>query len=49
MNGRVMILGMGQRFLDRLIGELQWEDRQQAELVALNKLKNNEELPDLQS
>ena len=44
-----MISGMGQRFLDRLIGELQWEERQRAEQVELNKLKNNEKLPDLQS
>jgi c-di-GMP-binding flagellar brake protein YcgR len=44
-----LISGMGQRFLDRLIGELQWEDRQQAEQATLNKLKNNEKLPHLQS
>jgi c-di-GMP-binding flagellar brake protein YcgR len=44
-----MISGMGQRFLDRLIGEMQWEERQKAEQVELNKLKNNEELPHLQS
>jgi c-di-GMP-binding flagellar brake protein YcgR len=44
-----MISGMGQRFLDRLIGELQWEERQKAEQIELNKLKNNEKLPHLQS
>ncbi|MGK0474566.1 MAG: c-di-GMP-binding flagellar brake protein YcgR [Oleispira sp.] len=44
-----LISGMGQRFLDRLIGELQWEERQKAEQVELNKLKNNEKLPHLQS
>jgi c-di-GMP-binding flagellar brake protein YcgR len=36
-----LISGMGQRFLDRLISELQWEERQHAEQVKLNKLKNN--------
>ncbi|MGK0446186.1 MAG: hypothetical protein ACJA1U_003138 [Bermanella sp.] len=40
---------MGQRFLDRLIGELQWEERQKDEQVKLNKLKNNQKLPHLQS
>jgi len=44
-----LISGMGQRFLDRLIGELQWEERQHAEQVELNKLKNNQKLPHLQS
>lgn len=44
-----LISGMGQRFLDRLIGELQWEERQRAEQLELNKLKNNEKLPHLQS
>jgi c-di-GMP-binding flagellar brake protein YcgR len=44
-----LISGMGERFLNRLIGELQWEERQQAEQVELNKLKNNEKLPHLQS
>ena len=44
-----LISGMGQRFLDRLIGELQWEERQKAEQIELNKLKNNEKLPHLQS
>ena len=39
---------MGQRYLDRLIGELQWEERQRAEQAELNKLKNNEQLPNLQ-
>lgn len=43
-----MISGMGQRFLDRLIGELQWEERQKAEQVELDKLKNNEKLPHLE-
>lgn len=43
-----MISGMGQRFLDRLVGELQWEERQRAEQDELNKLKNNNKLPDLQ-
>ncbi|MGK0247988.1 MAG: c-di-GMP-binding flagellar brake protein YcgR [Oleispira sp.] len=41
-----LISGIGQRFLDRLVGELQWEERQQAEQV---KLKNNEKLPNLPS
>jgi c-di-GMP-binding flagellar brake protein YcgR len=44
-----IISGMGQRFLDRLIGELQWEERQRAEQVEFDKLKNNHKLPDLQS
>jgi c-di-GMP-binding flagellar brake protein YcgR len=44
-----LISGMGQRFLDRLIGELQWEERQKAEQVELSKLKNNQKLPHLQS
>jgi c-di-GMP-binding flagellar brake protein YcgR len=44
-----LISGMGQRYLDRLIGELQWEERQKAEQLELNKLKNNEKLPNLQS
>lgn len=46
-----MISGMGQRFLDRLIGELQWEERQKAEQTEqaeLEKLKNNEKLPHLE-
>jgi hypothetical protein len=44
-----LISKMGQRFLDRLMGELQWEERQHAELAKLNKLKNNKKLPNLQS
>jgi c-di-GMP-binding flagellar brake protein YcgR len=44
-----LISGIGQRFLDRLIGELQWEERQHAEQVELNKLKNNQQLPHLHS
>jgi c-di-GMP-binding flagellar brake protein YcgR len=44
-----LISGMGQRFLDRLIGELQWEERQHAEQVKLSNLNNNEQLPDLQN
>jgi c-di-GMP-binding flagellar brake protein YcgR len=43
------ISGMGQRFLDRLVGELQWEERRKAEQAELDKLKNNEKLPNLQS
>ena len=43
-----IVSGMGQRYLDRLIGELQWEERQRAEQAELNKLKNNEQLPNLQ-
>ena len=39
---------MGQRYLDRLIGELQWEERRQAEQLELEKLKNNQELPQVQ-
>ncbi len=44
-----LISGMGQRYLDRLIGELQWEERQKAEQAELEKLKNNEKLPHLQN
>jgi c-di-GMP-binding flagellar brake protein YcgR len=44
-----LISGTGQRYLDRLIGELQWEERQKAEQEELHKLKNNEKLPNLQS
>lgn len=40
-----MISGMGQRFLDRLIGELQWEERRKAEQEALDKQKNSQDLP----
>ncbi len=40
-----MISGMGQRYLDRLIGELQWEERRQAEQAEIEKLKNVQELP----
>jgi c-di-GMP-binding flagellar brake protein YcgR len=43
-----LISGMGQRYLDRLVGELQWEERQKAEQAELNKLKNNEKLPHLE-
>jgi c-di-GMP-binding flagellar brake protein YcgR len=43
-----LISGMGQRYLDRLIGELQWEERQKAEQAELEKLKNNQELPQVQ-
>jgi c-di-GMP-binding flagellar brake protein YcgR len=43
-----IISGMGQRFLDRLIGELQWEERQRAEQVEFNTLKNNQKLPNVQ-
>ncbi len=43
-----LISGMGQRYLDRLIGELQWEERQRAEQAELEKLKNNQELPQVQ-
>lgn len=43
-----LISGMGQRYLDRLIGELQWEERRQAEQLELEKLKNNQELPQVQ-
>ena len=43
-----IVSGMGQRYVDRLIGELQWEERQRAEQAELNKLKNNEQLPNLQ-
>lgn len=43
-----MISGMGQRFLDRLIGELQWEERQKAEQAEIDKLKNNVKLPQLE-
>ena len=34
-----MISGMGQRFLDHLIGELQWEERRKAEQLHQEKLK----------
>jgi c-di-GMP-binding flagellar brake protein YcgR len=44
-----LISGMEQRFLDRLMGELQWENRPTAEQVALNKLTNNEKLLHWQS
>lgn len=44
-----IVSGMGQRYIDRLIGELQWEERQRAEQAELNKLKNNEQLPNLQN
>jgi c-di-GMP-binding flagellar brake protein YcgR len=44
-----LVSGTGQRFLDRLIGELQWEERQKAEQIQRNELKNNEKLPNLQS
>lgn len=44
-----MISGMGQRFLDRLIGELQWEERRKAEQIEKDKLKEqkkeNSDLP----
>lgn len=40
-----MISGMGQRFLDRLVGELQWEERRKAEQVAQEKTKNHTDLP----
>jgi c-di-GMP-binding flagellar brake protein YcgR len=40
-----MISGMGQRFLDRLVGELQWEERRKAEQLKKNKVKNNTDLP----
>ncbi len=40
-----MISGMGQRFLDRLIGELQWEERRKAEQAELEKKKNKQDLP----
>lgn len=40
-----MISGMGQRFLDRLIGELQWEERRKAEQAALEQKKNTQDLP----
>lgn len=40
-----MISGMGQRFLDRLIGELQWEERRKAEQAAQEKKKSNQDLP----
>jgi len=43
-----LISGMGQRYLDRLIGELQWEERRKAEQVELDKLKNNQELPQVE-
>jgi c-di-GMP-binding flagellar brake protein YcgR len=44
-----IISGLAQRFLDRLIGELQWEERQRAEQVEFDKLKNNQKLPNLES
>jgi c-di-GMP-binding flagellar brake protein YcgR len=44
-----LISRMGQRYLDRLIGELQWEERQHDEQVELNKLKNNQKRPHLHS
>lgn len=40
-----MISGMGQRFLDRLIGELQWEERRKAEQAELENKKNQQDLP----
>jgi c-di-GMP-binding flagellar brake protein YcgR len=40
-----MISGMGQRFLDRLIGELQWEERRKADQLEQEKLKNKTDLP----
>lgn len=46
-----MISGAGQRYLDRLIGELQWEERrlaEQAELEEQERLKALQELPQIQ-
>ncbi|MBL4798512.1 MAG: flagellar brake protein [Oleispira sp.] len=40
-----MISGMGQRFLDRLVGELQWEERRKAEQLEQDKIKNTTDLP----
>lgn len=40
-----MISGMGQRFLDRLVGELQWEERRKAEQLEKEKAKNATDLP----
>lgn len=40
-----MISGMAQRYLDRLIGELQWEERRQAEQDEQNRQQDNEDLP----
>ena len=40
-----MISGMGQRFLDRLVGELQWEERRKAEQLEKEKVKNTTDLP----
>lgn len=36
-----MISGMGQRFLDRLIGDLQWEERRKAEQLEQEEIKKN--------
>jgi c-di-GMP-binding flagellar brake protein YcgR len=40
-----MISGMGQRFLDRLVGELQWEERRKAEQIEKDQAKNTDDLP----
>ena len=37
-----MISGLGQRYIDRLIGELQWEERHRAELEELDQEENLE-------
>lgn len=42
-----MISGMGQRYLDRLIGELQWEERHQAEQQAEQAKKDQADLPEI--
>lgn len=44
-----MISGMGQRFLDRLVGELQWEERRKAEQVEQEKIKNTTNLPQVEN
>lgn len=46
-----MISGTGQRYLDRLIGELQWEERrrkEQEELEEQERLRTLQELPQIQ-
>ena len=42
-----MISGMGQRYIDRLIGELQWEERHRAEQKQEKKKKEQQDLPQI--
>jgi len=42
-----MISGMGQRYLDRLIGELQWEERHRAEQQQQKAEKAQQDLPQI--